>query len=150
LLVVLGCAVVMGVDPVTWKDCSKPDAHSVLKSLDINPQPPVLGQTLTITGKGVLDEEVTSGDYTLIMKYQGIQILTHTHSVCGDDTINLPLGLGTITVHGLNCPQAAGDIVLYQTADLPKNTPGGQYEIDFSAVDDKKEQLTCVNLYFKV
>lgn len=125
--------------------CSGPDAHIKDIKYAFDPPAPVKGQSVTVTGSGTLDKTVTAGTYTLDVYALGIHVLNHNHSVCGQDTINLPLGMGTITLQGLDCP-ASGPITIKEVVPIPTSVPSGTITAKFRAVDDSQEELVCANL----
>lgn len=130
---------------ITWKDCSDSSYHGKVKDIKITPNPPVLGKPISVVAEGTIDEDVSGGQYELKIK-KFITILDHKDNVCGDSTIKLPLGMGTITVKGLTCPQKAGAISLGQEMTISNSAPNGAITIALTAKDSKSGNLLCINV----
>ena len=92
---------------VSWSNCTKSTDGAVVDQVTWTPNPPILGKNLTITAIGQVKTETVrvGSNYTLTMKYGNVQVLQGSYPLCGDSTVDLPLGLGTIILQGLNCPQ---------------------------------------------
>jgi len=131
---------------INVKDCSSSSAHVKNLKWDISPSSPKKGDTVTLTGSGDLDEGVTAGTYTLTAKFDGIKVLDHTHSVCGSDTIALPMGLGNINVNGLTCPEAKGTVSLKESIPIPASAPSGTITANFKATDSDGNELLCLEV----
>lgn len=133
----------------TWKDCSAPGSHGTVKNIVIKPAQPVKGQTFTVDGTGTVDEAITASTYTLKIALGGIPVFTHSGDGCKPDSINLPLGMGTVDLGGLKCPTAAGQTVsLHQSITVGKASPSGKFTATFSAVDQNKQSALCVEIDF--
>jgi hypothetical protein len=131
---------------VTWTSCGSSSDHAQLKDVTYTPNPPVLGKPLEITVTGTSDEEVTGGDVQFTVGAFGKQLLQKDLNVCGDSTIDLPLGMGSIDVHGLTCPQAKGDFTLHQSVKLPAFDPASTATVHVVAKDQSSNQLLCLDL----
>lgn len=92
---------------VSWSNCTKSTDGAVVDQVTWTPNPPILGKNLTITAIGEVKSETVrvGSNYTLTMKYGSVEVLQGSYPLCGDSTVDLPLGLGTIILQGLNCPQ---------------------------------------------
>jgi len=130
----------------SWKSCSSPAAHGKIESLTIAPNPPQKGAQVTITGKGALNEKVATGSYTTKIKYNSIPIFVHSGDICKNETIVLPLGMGTIKTQGLPCPTAVGEVELQQIASIAKTAPSGDVTVEFSAKDGAGGELLCLDV----
>jgi len=79
-------------------------------------------------------------------------LLSGGGSICEDTTINLPLGAGSITVKGLECPIPAGDI--WVEVDMSLLTPPEIKEGENSLIsihidgnaDDTGDQVLCLDI----
>lgn len=130
---------------IKWKDCSDSSYHGKVKDIKITPNPPVLGKPISVEATGSLDEGVSGGQYELKIK-KLITILDHKDNVCGNSTIKLPLGMGSITVVGLTCPTKAGTVTLGQDMTISESAPSGTIDIDLTAKDAKGGNLVCVSV----
>jgi hypothetical protein len=128
---------------IKWKDCSDSSYHGKVKDIKITPNPPVLGKPISVEATGSLDEDISGGQYELKIK-KIITVLDHKDNICGNSTIKLPLGMGTITVVGLTCPQKAGTVNLGQEMTISANAPSGAIEVDLTSKDSKGGNLVCV------
>ena len=92
---------------VSWNNCTQPQDGAVVKDIKWSPNPPILGQDLIVTAKGMLKSETVTNNsyYTLDVKFGYITALNTKAPLCGNSTINLPFNLGLIKLTGLTCPQ---------------------------------------------
>jgi len=131
---------------VTWSDCGDSSTHGVVKDLE----PPTIetGVKTTISGSGSVDLGVGAGTFKLVMKSGFIPLLDHTGDLCSAETINLPLGVGSIDWQGLNCPQAAGDVTLSMAMSLASSVPSSLLHTTstLTAVDGDGNKLMCVQI----
>jgi hypothetical protein len=136
----------------TWTDCGSPTCHTVVNSVDVVPNPPVLGIPCNVTGHALVDEPVTDGQITVAAKFSGlpVPVSPSQFSVCGVTVVKLPLNLGTITVHGLDCPTKAGNISLSEIINIPTIAPLGTYDAKVSAIDQNGEELLCLAAVIKI
>jgi hypothetical protein len=156
-LSLLVAAVLLGVScgkhvDLKWSDCALPGSHGRITAVDITPFPPVLGQNCTLTGHAILDKAVSDGQMTLKATFAGLPIPVNPSSLpaCGDTIVRLPLNLGTITIDGLQCPQAAGNASLTEVVLIPEIAPLGTYEAQLTGVDQDGEPTVCVKLHIVV
>ena len=85
------------------------------------------------------------------MKYGNVQVLDGSYPLCGTSIVQLPLNLGTVILHGLNCPQSPGvKVSLTETVQFPVDSPLGEYTAKLIAYDQSKQELLCVDLYVEV
>jgi len=133
LLLLLAVCCVADV-PVPYDLCSSSTAHLKINSVTDNEWPPVKGDTLNITVSGVVDEDVTSGEYTIAIKLDGFPL----PDINGDIADFHPL------------PWSKGPLQFSFPEAIPSSAPGGTYNIEISAVDQNKAQLFCVSINFKL
>lgn len=58
----------------------------------------------------------------------------------------LPLGLGTIKVHGIPCPATPGPVTLSLEVKLPTIAPPGDYDISLDGMDDNDAPALCLDV----
>ncbi|RAL16413.1 ML domain-containing protein [Aspergillus homomorphus CBS 101889] len=132
---------VEGDNPLEY--CANP-SDDVLKieKVDLSPNPPLPGRTLTIEASGTLKQPVEQGAYVLIeVKYGLITLIRQKVDLC-EQLSNVDL----------ECPLDKGDLVLRKQVDLPSQIPPGKYTVhaDVQSVNDKR--ITCLeahNIEFK-
>merc|ERR1712048_393579 len=132
--------------PLTWKDCGDASTHGHIT--DIAPLEIPIGATTNLVGKGSIDEDVNSATFTFVAKVGPVPILKGSGNVCEDNTIKLPLGAGSILVHGIDCPRAAGDVELKLdiTALASAEAINGLVNIQLDASSDTGDKLLCAAL----
>ncbi|CEL01443.1 ML domain-containing protein [Aspergillus pseudodeflectus] len=125
---------VKGDNPLEY--CSDPNGNILdIKSVDLSPNPPKPGQTLTIKAEGVLHERVEKGAYVLLeVKYGLITLVKQRPDLC-DQIVNVDL----------ECPLEAGTMTLTKEVQLPAQIPPGRYTVhaDVFSKDDKR--ITCLD-----
>ena len=130
----------------SFSNCGTASDKGKITSGVISPNPIVKGQNIKLTGSGQLLESVTAGTYTVTITYNGLTILSHTHSLCGDDSFPLPLGLGTVKVQGIPCPSKPGPVTITQIIPYPLSAPAGAIKAHVTAKDSANQQLMCFDL----
>lgn len=58
----------------------------------------------------------------------------------------LPLGLGTINIHGLECPATPGPVGISLEVTLPSIAPPGDYDISLAGSDENGSSVLCVDV----
>ncbi|KAM0718857.1 hypothetical protein Q7P37_005929 [Cladosporium fusiforme] len=115
--------------------CANPkDDILTIESVDLSPNPPKAGTTLSITAKGDLAEDVEEGAKVhLQVKYGLITIIKQEADLCN-----------TVKEVDLECPIKKGETALTKKVELPKQIPPGKYTVlaDVISKDDKK--ITCL------
>jgi hypothetical protein len=131
---------------VTWSDCGDSNTHGVVH--DLEPATIETGVKTRISGSGSIDIGVGAGTFHLVMKSGWIPLLDHTGDLCSAESINLPLGVGSIDWQGLNCPQAAGDVTLAMDMSLASSIPSALLHTTttLTAVDGDGNKLLCVTI----
>jgi len=124
---------VSGKNPL--KHCENP-ADDILEitNVDLDPNPPKPGNTLSIVATGNVKEEIEDGaTIHLSVKYGLITIIRTTRDFC-EDVPNV----------GLECPIQKGELKLTKDVDIPKEVPPGKYSVvaDLQTKDGKT--LTCL------
>merc|ERR1712072_517354 len=138
-----------GVLDVTWSDCGDSSTHGHIT--DLQPTQITIGQDGTLTGTGTIDEELTDGTFTIqVTADLGIKE-TYTGKACEAKTFSLPLGLGTVSWGGLDCPVAAGSITQKVGFTTSSVVPAALAKADVSAtaLDMNGEKAVCVTAHLQ-
>jgi len=105
-----------------------------LESVDLSPNPPQAGKTLTVTAKGTLSQNVTEGATVhLQVKYGLITIIKQTADLCE-----------TVKNVDLKCPLKKGETELTKDVDLPKQIPPGKYSVIADVYTKDEDKITCL------
>jgi len=100
------------------------------------------------SGNGQLNVDTSAPTVELQVKLGGLQVLDKKQSACGEQKINLPLGLGTVDITALTCPAKAGPVTVnidISTAImLPKETQSHAV-----AKDENGDMLLCLDVDIK-
>jgi len=119
----------------TWKDCGTSKDLLQIKSISLSPDPPQVGNSLSINGLGSLSKTITSGTLHLRLKYYTIQIANSTYDLCST--------LGDV---GIKCPLNAGPLQFTATEPIPTGVPIGPYYIYLELKDSSGNQITCLDI----
>lgn len=124
---------VAGDNPLEF--CQEPSNHILkIKEVDLSPNPPEPGKTLTIKASGTLSEKIVKGaTVNLEVKWGLISLIHQTVDLC-DQLKNVDM----------ECPLEAGDMVLTKQVDLPKQIPPGKYSVLADVYDKDQKQVTCL------
>ncbi|KAK4552124.1 Phosphatidylglycerol/phosphatidylinositol transfer protein [Recurvomyces mirabilis] len=130
-----GSLSVPGDNPL--QHCQDPkDDILTIENVDISPNPPKAGETLKVTAKGILSQNVTDGaKIHLSVKYGLITIIRQTADLCD-----------TVSKVDLTCPlHKDKETSLSKEVDLPKEIPPGKYTVVADVVAaDEKTKITCL------
>ncbi|KAG0284655.1 Phosphatidylglycerol/phosphatidylinositol transfer protein [Linnemannia gamsii] len=122
--------------PATITTCPGGDDTDLLTIdyVNINPNPPLKGEILTIDAKGTLADDVVEGaKIFLVVKLGLIKLLTKELDFCEESAkIDKP------------CPLKAGDQYLYHEVELPKEIPPGKYIVNVKVKNPDEKQVTCL------
>jgi hypothetical protein len=144
---VISTAVAGGSLSLSFKDCGA--KHAVTE--DVQPTSLELGADTAITGTGKLDKAVSGGTYDMELKAGGGLIDSHFKgNNCEAKDFTLPLGLGTLSWDGINCPLAAADSVsIGFHTKLASSLPAAlaTSDIHLGANDQDGESVLCVDLH---
>ena len=134
---------------LTFKDCGSSSTHAKINSL--SPDSIQVPGKETVTGTGSLDNDQTSASFNLKVKKGILPFVSGKGIICEDNTINLPLGAGSFTVKGLDCPIKAGAVSVAVDLDLASSLfEDGEnslltIHIDANA-DDTGDQVICMDI----
>ncbi|MCJ1253817.1 Phosphatidylglycerol/phosphatidylinositol transfer protein [Lignoscripta atroalba] len=124
---------VPGENPLTYCQSTKDDILAI-EHVNLKPNPPAAGTTLTIEAVGTFAEDVEEGAYVnLTVKYGLIRIINQKEDLCTQlKNIDKP------------CPVKKGKTVITKDVDLPQQIPPGKYTVlaDVYTKDDRK--ITCL------
>ncbi|KAK5044721.1 hypothetical protein LTR84_010495 [Exophiala bonariae] len=124
---------VPGKNPLNF--CADPkDYILTVDYVDLTPNPPVPGETLTIVGNGTFSKDIEPGATVFLqVKYGLITLIKQEADLCDN--------LGKID---LSCPLKEGVFTIKKEVDIPKQVPPGKYTVlaDVNTVD--KEKITCM------
>merc|ERR1712151_1416489 len=114
-----------GAVAITWEDCGDSTTHG--KVTDLQPLSFNIGEAVTLTGTGSLDENVNGGSFKIHMEAAGLIKEDWTGDICEAKTFNLPLALGTVTWGGMTYVSASatsdtGDNLLCRNAHFTKQS----------------------------
>ncbi|OLL21731.1 Phosphatidylglycerol/phosphatidylinositol transfer protein [Neolecta irregularis DAH-3] len=107
-----GSQTVPGSNPLQFCD----DSVGTVKIdfINITPNPPLAGHTISIDVKAVLSEEIIEGSLVVVeVKYGFITLLTKTYQLCELAS----------NYAGEECPIQRGELSLSKSIDLPKEIP---------------------------
>ncbi|KAL6717167.1 Phosphatidylglycerol/phosphatidylinositol transfer protein [Lecanora helva] len=128
---------VPGDNPLYY--CQKTDNYSLtIDKVDLTPNPPSPGKTLTIKAKGNFTEDVEEGAYiNLSVKYGLIRLINQRADLC-EQMKNVDE----------ECPLSGGKTIT-KDVDLPKEIPPGSYTVLADVYTSSDEQVTCLNAHVK-
>ncbi|KAF7715959.1 Uncharacterized protein PECH_004618 [Penicillium ucsense] len=127
---------VKGDNPLEF--CEPPSSHLLtIDSVDLSPNPPKAGETLTITASGVLHQSITDGAYVNVeVKWGLITLVKQTMNLCEQ-----------IENVDLKCPLEKGRMTMTKQVDLPKQIPPGRYSVLADAYTADHEKVTCLQAH---
>ncbi|PSN69338.1 phosphatidylglycerol/phosphatidylinositol transfer protein precursor [Corynespora cassiicola Philippines] len=115
--------------------CEDP-ANNILtiEKVDLSPNPPEPGKTLTIKATGKFNEVVEEGSKMhLQVKYGLITLINQDADLCE-----------TIQKADLSCPLEKGEMSLTKDVDLPKEIPPGRYSVLADVYSKDGDKITCL------
>jgi len=105
-----------------------------IEHVNLSPNPPSAGETLTIEASGVFNEDVEEGAYVILqVKYGLIRLINARASLCDQ-----------VKEVEMECPIKKGKTLITKQVELPKEIPPGKYTVlaDVYTVDDRP--ITCL------
>jgi hypothetical protein len=136
ILLVLGCCSSAALG-MSWKPCSAPTAGLkmfVPDAVELQPDPPTIGDSVLFSIKGQADRNVTSGSLDISVQFQGMDIYQESKDLCSRT----------------KCPIKVGPISIAYSQDLPPIAPPGDYEVQVSAKGPDGEELMCIVVDFEL
>jgi len=105
-----------------------------IEQVDLSPNPPAPGATLTIEAVGIFNEEVEDGAYiNLSVKYGLIRLINTRASLC-DQLENV----------NKTCPIEKGKTTITKEVELPKEIPPGKYTVLADVYTKDDDKITCL------
>jgi len=134
-----------GTLSLTWTDCGDADTHGKVNSL--TPDKMTLGEKTTITGNGNVDEDITGGTFSIHLSAFMVSE-TYEGSICEAKTFDMPMGMGSVTWNGMECPSPAGDISLGTDILLSSSIPSSlaKSTVSISATHTNGDKLVCMEV----
>ncbi|KAI8894045.1 ML domain-containing protein [Globomyces pollinis-pini] len=125
-------------DSITW--CSGQDDTFIPESVNLSPDPPARGESLTVELVGSLKKRVDHGSTARVkVKLGFIQLIDMEYDLC-EETAKV----------GNECPFEKGPLVITTKLDLPPQVPPGHYKIHVEAFDQDQTPITCLNADFRM
>ncbi|CAN0226430.1 unnamed protein product [Laminaria digitata] len=134
----------------TATDCGGGASDVVFGDVTITPSSPKRGEPVSMKATGTLTKPMSTGSYTLGVKLGSSEVYTHDGSLCGDSDAKLPLGLGTVKLHGLPCPANPGPVTFSLEVTLPSIAPPGDYDISIAGSDPSGSSAMCLDVLLKL
>lgn len=134
-----------GTLAVTWEDCGA--THAQVD--DLQPTSIVTGGATTLVGSGVVDEDVTSAQFSAVIKALGIKISSCSGDATSDITCNLPAGAGEITVKAVSYPLTAGPVKIPVEVKTSALIPASLAKVDvhIQATEQNGESVICLDVH---
>jgi len=135
---------------LTYTDCGSSTTHA--KITDLSPSTIDVPGKATVVGSGSLDSDQTGAHFTLKVKKGILPLVSGKGNICEDTKINLPLGAGSFTVKGLDCPAKAGQVAVevdldVLSSDLFEDGENSLLSIHIEAnADDTGDQVICLDI----
>ena len=87
-------------------NCTQSTYGATITQLNYSPNPPILGENTSLTVNGIIKSETVKqgSNFTLTAKYGNVEVMHGSYHLCGNSTIELPDGFGTIKLIGIQCP----------------------------------------------
>jgi hypothetical protein len=134
---------------LSYSDCSGGKMHVKGVKVAFSPKQPSLGDTLTVTASGNLDEAITGGTYSFKAKKLGITLASHSDTVCGKTSFKV-VGL-PVSVKGVDCSNTKpGSIGISLGIGLPRVAPHVGLVVQVTGKDSNNGGLFCVNVNVKI
>lgn len=123
-----------GKSPLMLCDLEEPKLVEIYR-VDLDPNPPVKGQNLTIFAEGIVKKTILEGAYVDVdVRYGYIRLLKQTFDLCEQ----------TATVD-IDCPIKEGKLVLETSVEIPAEVPPGKYVVVARAYTVDDEPITCLS-----
>jgi hypothetical protein len=110
---------VPGSNPLTYCQKEHQDDILILDHVNLSPNPPEKGKTLSIEAVGTLLEDVEEGAYVVLQVKYGLIRLVNTEADLCEQVSNVDL----------KCPIKKGKTTITKDVELPKEIPPGTYTV---------------------
>jgi len=122
----------------SYTTCGSPADIVDIKSITLSPDPPKLGENLTVTVSAVTSETIEEGAYVdVTVKLGLIKLLNKSFDLCEE---------ARKANASVQCPVQKGNYLVEQTVSLPKEIPPGKFTIHVQGYTTNDEDLLCLNL----
>jgi len=127
---------VPGDNPLSFCQKDHSDDLLTLEKVDLNPNPPLKGTTLTITAVGTLLEDVKEGAYVVLQVKYGLIRLVNTEADLCEQVSNVDM----------TCPVKKGLTKIKKDVELPKEIPPGTYTVfaDVYTARPESKKIICL------
>ena len=134
------CAVAFAKD---FENCGATTDDFQISQLDVSPDPPVMGQNITVAAAGTLNVDITGGQVTLEVYLKTIvgkiRVVNKQENICQS--------VGSIPNP---CPIKAGPYSKTISALVPnEKIPSGTYTGQVRADDQDGRQIACISFTYK-
>jgi len=116
--------------------CSSTDEDVLeIEKVDLVPNPPVPGQTLTIEASGILKDVIATGAKVRVTVKYGkyVTILNQEFDLCDQ--------MGEVDQE---CPLDEGRMIIKKAVDIPAQVPPGTYNVQAMAYTVDERPITCL------
>lgn len=115
-------------------DCGNTDDILQIQEYNIEPNPPIPGKNLTITGKGTLSEDIIDGSFADVsVKIGFVKLLTKRFDTCEQ-----------AKEIDKECPIKQGIVTLEKTVELPSEIPPAKITADIRVAMPDNRQIACI------
>ncbi|KAI9742932.1 MAG: Phosphatidylglycerol/phosphatidylinositol transfer protein [Claussenomyces sp. TS43310] len=123
-----------GDNPLEYCQAEHATDILLIDHVDLSPNPPLAGKTLTIEAVGTLLEDVQEDAYVVLQVKYGLIRLVNTQADLCEQVSNVEL----------ECPIKKGDIKLTKDVELPSEIPPGKYTVFADVYNYDKKHITCL------
>jgi len=137
-----------GTLDLTWKDCGDSESH--VKISDLSPKTLTIGRTTTITGTGVVDEDVVDGTFKAHMGLTaGLTLLECSGDASQRKKCSFPLNTGSLTFDGISLPLKPGKQDISLDLVISRLIPSSLVKTNTNlvAVSSSGQQIFCINVF---
>jgi hypothetical protein len=125
---------VTGDSPLTYCQAQHDDDILVLDHVNLTPNPPTAGNTLTIEAVGTLLEPLEKDSYVILtVKYGLIKLVNTRQDLCAQ-----------VSNVDLECPVEKGKITIQKDVELPAEIPNGKYTVFADAYTRDNKKIICL------
>ena len=137
-----------GINNPAAFDCGSVNDKALISKGSMEPQRITPGINMTLVASGHLLEPVTGGNYSIAITFDGFSIVEHSGPICGEDSFDLPFGLGKVHMDLIECPAAPGPFHLVAILPVSSAPPKGTFGAKVQAFDSANNQLMCYTLSY--
>ncbi|KAF7319849.1 ML domain-containing protein [Mycena kentingensis (nom. inval.)] len=121
-----------------YEDCGNPEDPVELKSITVSPDPPKIGEDLTVIIVAEVKDTIEEGATAdVLVKVGRLKLLEKTFDLC-EEARNANASI--------SCPVKEGLHTIEQTVALPKEVPKLKYVINVRGFTVEEEPMACVDL----